>query len=62
MKDMKVFLFVFGVILFLGIIIPTESAPQENYSYADFFKNITDWGAKEIGKIFTKTFKTTYIN
>ncbi|KYN43705.1 hypothetical protein ALC56_01967 [Trachymyrmex septentrionalis] len=51
MKDMKAFLFVFGVILFLGIIIPTESAPQNENSYADFLKNITDWGAKEIDKL-----------
>ncbi|EGI66962.1 hypothetical protein G5I_04478 [Acromyrmex echinatior] len=52
MKDIKVLLFVFGVILFLEIIIPTESASQdEKYSYADFLKNITDLGTKEIDNL-----------
>lgn len=54
---MKVLLFLFGVILFLGIIIHTESAPQtENHSFKDVFKNMTEWGNEKIGKIFTKTF------
>ncbi|KYN30114.1 hypothetical protein ALC57_00446 [Trachymyrmex cornetzi] len=62
MKNMKIFLFVFGMMLFLGIIIPSESIIQ----YEDFLshppKSVEDWIiATILSKIFTKTYGLNHI-